>query len=332
MKTLVAISCAKLKKMIFDSEAIAALSSFSEVEWLEEGKSYSSGDLLQYLRDCDACVTSWGSPRITKDIVNESNLKFIGHAAGTVVPYVDETVFEKGIVVVNANSALARSTAEGALALMMAGAWRIRQYNAGIQQGIWSDNNCETVPGLYKQVIGLVGYGDISREVIRLLKPFEAKIFLYSNHCTKQEAETLGVQLCSLEELLRTCKIISIHNTLTSSTRGMIGRKEMDLIQEGALLVNTARARIIDEEALVEYLRKGKFHAALDVFWQEPITPENELMNLPNVLCTPHIAGFSHYWKSRLARTVIDDMKRWVNGEALKGEITRERFLRLTPR
>lgn len=330
MKTLIAISNSKIKKMIFNSEAITTLSSFSDIVWLEEDKIFSSNALLPYLNECDACITSWGSPKLTMEVINQTNLKFIGHGAGTVVPYIDEGVFEKGIVVVNANSALSRSTAEGALAVMMAGAWHLHKYNLDMRQGVWSDNNCETVPGLYKQVIGLIGYGDISREVIRLLKPFEAKILLCSNHCPEKEAERLGVQLCSLEELLKSSKIISIHNTLTSSTRGMIGRKELDLIQQGALVVNTARAGIVDEEALTEYLKKEKFHAALDVFWREPFGHENQLLNLPNVLCTPHIAGFSHYWKSRLGQTVIDDMSRWINGEKLEGAITKEKFQRLT--
>ena len=330
MKTLIAVTDSALKKTIFNTTVIEMLSSISEICWLEEGKTYTSSDLLHYIWDCDACITSWGSPKITEKVVhNAPKLKFIGHAAGTVVPYIDSVLFDNDLVVVNANSALSKSTAEGAMAFIMAGAWQIYQYNMMMKQSQWSDNNRETVLGLNKQVIGLIGYGDISRELIRLLKPFEARILMYSNYCPEEEAKVLGIELCNLDEVLRQSKIISLHNTLTPSTRGMIGEKEM--IQDGALLVNTARAPIINEAALLNALKSKRFFAALDVFWEEPLKPDSNLLSLHNVLCTPHIAGFSSYWKSRLAQTVIEDMKRWMNGEKLEGQITKEKFSRLTP-
>jgi phosphoglycerate dehydrogenase-like enzyme len=332
MKTLVTVYDSDLKNMIFKHGAIEKLKEFSEVDFVEEGKCYSIDKLARDIKAYDACITGWCSPKFTPEVLAQAdNLKFIGHTAGTVVPIVDESIFQKDIVVVNANSTLAKSTAEAAMALIMAGAWNLHGYNTSLKQGNWSRNISETVMGLQNQVIGLIGYGDISKEVIKLLKPFNANILLYSHYCPEEEAAQAGVELCSLEELLKRSRIISLHNTLTPSTIGMIGSRELALVQEGALIVNTARGPIIDEQALLKALKTGRIFAALDVYEKEPLDKEHELLKLPNVLCLPHIGGFSSYWKTRLGITVIEDLERFVKGEELLGRITFEKFKRLTP-
>lgn len=332
MKVLVTVRNPTLKKIIFHPEAVRRLEALAEVRWAGEDEPYGGDRLERELEGCQACISGWGSPKLTADILaGAGSLGFIGHTAGTIVPYVDESAYERGIRVVNANSALARSTAEGAFALMMSAAWRLPEYAGGIKQGVWSDNFTQTVKGIYGQTIGIIGYGSIAEELIRLLQPFHPQILVYSRHCPPDTAERLGFRLCSLEELLETSGIVSVHNTLTPATRGMLGRRELALLQEGALLVNTARALIIDEAALLECLQAGRISAALDVYWKEPLDKASPLLQLPNVLCTPHIAGFSGHWKSRLAETVIDDLSRWLKGEPLLGEVTAEQYKRLTP-
>lgn len=333
MKVLVAISKPELRSMIFHTEALGKLEAIAEVRWAEEGPRYSSESLEQDLEGCDACLTGWGSPKLTADILRQAkSLRFVGHTAGTVVPIVDELAFEMGIRVVNANGALARSTAEGTVALMMAAAWKLHGYYDRLRQGVWANNFRETVMGLYGQTIGIIGYGAIAEEVIRLLQPFHPRILVYSKHCTTEAAEKRGFRLCGLEELLQESAIVSLHNTLTPATKGMLGMRELSMLRQGALLVNTARGPIIDEAALMEVLQAGRICAALDVYEKEPLDSSSVLLHLPNVLCTPHIAGFSGYWKSRLGETVIDDLARWIGGEPLQGEITLDKFKRLTPR
>ncbi|MFC4776660.1 hydroxyacid dehydrogenase [Paenibacillus sp. GCM10023252] len=332
MKTLITVTNPKLKKLIFRTEALEKLAQWSEVHWLDHRGELHGLPLADVLHDFDACLTSWGSPRLTAELVEKApKLKFIGHAAGTVVPYVDPSLFMKGITIVNANSALSRATAEGTVAMMAAGSYQLLSYNRTFTEGGWADNDTEYVPGLYRQTIGLIGYGDIAREVIRLLQPYEPQILLYSNHCSEAEAASLGLHLCShLDELLERSHIISLHNTLTSTSRGMIGQRELDLIQNGALLINTARGPIIDEHALAATLGTGRIRAMLDVFDTEPLNLTSPLRRLPNVWCFPHIAAYSGYWKSRLGQTVIEDMERWIRGGKLTGEITVDKYNRMT--
>lgn len=334
MKTLITISNPELKKLIFSGhQTLERLSAISEIDWVEEGRPFTPEELNKRLPDYDACITSWGSPKLTAEILqNATRLKFVGHAAGTVVPVVDESIFEREITVVNANTSLARSTAELTVALMMNLSWKLNEYNLKLKEGQWSNNAGETVPGLFRQAIGLIGFGEISKEVIRLLKPFEPRILLYSQYCTAAEAAEAGVELCSLDELLQSSKIISLHSTLSSKTAGLLQKRELDLISDGALLINTARGPIIDETALMDTLTSGRLFAALDVYHHEPVLKDNPLLHLPNVFCVPHIGGFSSYWKTRLGLLVVEDMERWLQGKELHGQMTLEKFRRLSPK
>lgn len=330
MKTLVTVWSKELRELLFTPECRSMLESVSELDWVEEGVPYAPERLKQDIGGYDAVITSWGSPKLTAEALERAErLKFVGHAAGSLVPYIDPELFRKEITVVNANSALARSTAECAVALMMSASWRLPHYHDRLREDRWR-NNDETVMGLYGQSIGIVGIGEVAREVIRLLRVFNPTIRLHSPYCTPEEARELGVELASLHDVLAGSRIVSLHDTLTESTRGMIGRKELALLPDGALLVNTARAGLIDEQALLEELSGGRISAALDVYHREPPEPGNPLTRLPNVLCVPHIGAFSRYWKPRMGVMVAEDLRRFAEGLPPLRRITEERFVRMT--
>ncbi|PWV90609.1 phosphoglycerate dehydrogenase-like enzyme [Paenibacillus cellulosilyticus] len=326
-KTLIAVDIPSLRQLLFSDEVLNDLHSFTEVHWLDHQP------LEDVIGDYDACITSWGSERFTPAVLsNAKKLRFIGHAAGTIVPFVDPSIYDCPITIVNANRPLSLATAEGAVAMMMHGAWDLHTYHAGLKNGIWSENNEQFTMGLYKQSIGLIGYGDISREVIRLLAPYEANILLCSSYCSPDEADALGVTLCSLEELLQRSRIVSLHNTLTASTRGLIGQAELAMMQDGSLLINTARGPIVDEEALIAGLANGRLKAVLDVFNTEPLPADHPLQQLPNACCLPHIAGFQGYWKRNLASYVARQLHRFVQGLPFEGQVCRDKFNRLSPK
>ncbi|WP_181592558.1 hydroxyacid dehydrogenase [Paenibacillus sp. YN15] len=333
MKTLITVTNHDLRQLLFRPETVKRLEAFSEVGWLEEGRAYTEQELASLVREYDACITSWGSPKLGYEVLRHADrLKFIGHAAGSVVSVVNEDVFDTPITVTNANPLLAQSTAEAAVAYMLAGAWKLRSYGESLRAGMWSNNNVETVPGLSYCTVGLIGYGEISRHVIRLLKPFRPKLLLYSRYCSETEAASLGVELCSLDSLLSRSDIISLHNTWTPATEKMIGSEQLRKIRDGALLVNTARGAIIDEQMLISELSTGRFQAVLDVYEREPLPADNPLLHLPNVWCLPHIGGFHSRLKPEMGNFVIEDLKRLLSGAQPKGIITRDVYKRLTPR
>lgn len=331
MKTLVTTTRSAVIKSVFNEESIERLNAISDVDWVEQDTEYSYLNLMEDIKDYDAVISSWGSPKITKEVLeNAPKLKFVGHVAGSVVAFVDPVIFEKDITVVNANRIMAYSTAELAVALMMAGTWDLHGYYTRILEGKWASGK-SSVPGLSGQIIGIIGYGEISKEVIRLIRPFNTKFLVYSSYCPQEEADKMGFELCNLDDLLKRSDIISLHNTLTSRTRGMIGKEQLDLIRDGALLVNTARGPIIDETALVETLKTGRIYAALDVYDHEPLPLDSEFLKLPNVTCVPHIGALSNYYKTRMGLGVIEDMERWIKGDKLEGAVNLELYNRMTP-
>ncbi len=333
MKTLVTVYHPSLKHTIFTPAALSLLDNLSQVDWVPEGLTYQGPSLESNIADYDAVLSGWGSPRLTRAILETAErLKFIGHTAGTVVPFVDPYAFERGICVVNANKALARSTAEFCLGLILNAAWRIPYMSTLLREGGWVDNERDTVPGLEKRTVGLIGYGEISRLMVSFLKPFHVEILMFSHYMTDDEAALLGVEKCALPSLLQRSDIVSLHSTLTPQTRGLIGAEELSLLPQGALLINTARGPLVDEAALIAALQNGRLSAALDVYHDEPLRPDHPLLHLPNVLCTPHVGGFSHYWRRQLGLSVIEDMQRWLKQEPLRGQVTAETYARQTPR
>lgn len=333
MRTLVTISNSELRQLFFHDRTLRKLESISEVDFIPMGEPFTSADLADIIDRYDACITSWGSARFTPEVIERAvRLKLIGHAAGSVVAVVNEDIFDTGIAVTCANKPLAVSTAECAVALILAGAWDLHGYNLRFKQGQWSANHRDTVLGVTGRTIGIIGYGEISRHVIRYLQVFQPRILLHSRHCSKDEADRMGVELCSLTDLLQQSDIVSLHNTWTPQTEGMIGREQLAMLKDGALFVNTARGRIVDETALVEEIQTGRIFAALDVYHTEPLPASHALLQLPNVFASPHIGGFHRDYKSRFGEYITEELDRFIRGEDLQGQVTREVYRRLTPR
>ncbi|MFC5467319.1 hydroxyacid dehydrogenase [Cohnella suwonensis] len=333
MRTLVAIANAELRELFWRMLTVNKLAGISEVDFVPLNEPFASRDLAERIGDYDACITSWGSPVFTPEVLARAGkLKFIGHGAGSVASIVNEDVFDTAIAVTSANRVLALSTAECAVALMLAGAWNLKENSARIGRGQWSDNNRETVLGVTRRVIGLVGHGEISKQVIRMLRPFNATLLLYSSYCTEEEAAAYGARLCGLNELFERSDIVSLHNTWTPRTEGMIGADQLRRLRDGALFVNTARGPIVQERALTDELRTGRIHAALDVYDREPLPADHELLAMPNVLCLPHIGGFHGLLKRELCDFIVDELHRFAKGEKLLGKVSLNHFRRLTPR
>jgi len=333
MKTLITVSHQPMLDKVSSPEAFEKLASFSDITVIPPGLPYSNDDLARDIADYDAVFTTWGSPKVTAEaLANAKKLKFVGHMAGSVIPYVDPIIFDTDITVCNANYPLARATAEGAFAMMFYGARDMGTLAVRLKNGGWFDNSSETVTGVYGTDIGLIGYGEISREVVSMLKPFDCNIRMYSRHLTDSQASDMGIQRASLEDVLTKSDIISLHSTYTPSTEKMIGKSEFAMMRDNTVFVNTARGPIIDEDALIAELQSGRLRACLDVFCQEPLPTSSELLKLDNVLCLPHTAGTNKYWNNTLMQSIVDDFECVLEGREPRGLIDLDRFNRLTPR
>lgn len=215
--------------------------------------------------------------------------------------------------------------AEHTILLMLAAAKRLSFADAELRQGRWHVNALRGVSReLFGKTVGYVGMGRIGRAVAERLKPFGCP-GIYADPAaslTPDEDAALGLRRATLEEVLAAADVLTVHVPLTSATRGLVGRDALARLKPGAIVVNTARGGIIDEAALVDALKSGHVLAAgLDVFEQEPVTPDNPLVALPNVVLTPHIsAGTEDAMRQKMA-AIFANLRCFFSGEEMENRV-----------
>jgi len=319
-----------LLRLVSRPEDLERLRSFADVIFNPYERNLTEEELSRMIRGVDGCITSWGSPRFTEEVLaNADKLKIIGHAAGSVKPYVTDEVFKRGIIVVNAASAIAKSVAEFTLAMILNCLRAIPQHISAMRKRNWNykRNRSNYTWDLRGKKIGLIGFGAVARELVLLLKPFNVHILVYDPYVPTDVLKDYGITPVSLEEVMKESDIISIHAALTDETRHMIGERELKMMKPTAYLINTARGAIVDEKALIKALKEGWIAgAALDVFEVEPLPKDNPLYELNNVFLTPHIAGPSDERRSMLFGVIVRDFERFFSGKKPLNIVKHERL------
>ncbi|MFJ8019471.1 hydroxyacid dehydrogenase [Streptomyces sp. NPDC096311] len=275
------------------------------------------------LRDTEILLTGWGCPRIDASVLEAApKLHTVVHAAGTVKSMIAPECWERGLLVSSAASANALPVAEYTLGMIMlagkdlfAARERYRAERRFTLAGI--------VPGIgnFGRRIGVIGASRTGRRLIDLLRPFDFRVALADPYVDAGAAAALGVPLVSTDELLRTSDIVTVHAPATPETHHMIGRRELELMPDGAVLVNTARGNLVDTTALVAELRGGRISAVLDVTDPEPLPADSPLFDLPNVFLTPHLAGSHGNEVARLGLNAIEELERLLAGLPLLHQV-----------
>lgn len=290
--------------------------------WNETNASYSKEQLSQIVEDAEIILTSWGSPGITKEMLtNAPRLRYVGHAAGTVKGIVPKEIFGHGVKVFSAAPRIAQSVGEFCLAALMTMLRKIPQNIKAVQRGEWWDfPERHSGRELTGQTVGIVSASSTARYFIQLLAPFRTNILLFDPYLSEENAQKLGVKLASLEEVM-SCPIISIHAPSIPATENLIHADLIRSINDGAILINSSRGVVLDEEVLLSELQTGRFYAALDVFKKEPPEKDSPFLQLDNVLVTPHIAGSTRECFQSLLLEVARDIQRSKNEEPTRYEI-----------
>ena len=175
---------------------------------------------------------------------------------------------------------------------------------------------------LFAKTLGLVGLGNIGEEVARLGQAFGMRVIAYDPYLPPERAAALNVELVDLPDLMRSADVVSMHARVTLETIGLIGRAELRLMKPSAFFINNARAALVDEQALLDALRERWFAgAALDVFHKEPLDPSSPLLELDNVILTPHLAGSSHEIPLHHSRMVAEDVVGFLHGRITKPRV-----------
>ncbi|MEU0893775.1 hydroxyacid dehydrogenase [Streptomyces massasporeus] len=304
---------------VFPPEVLARLRTSVDIDPDLVAEDFTDPRVLDALARTEILVTGWGCPRLDETVLAAApRLRAVLHSAGSVKSFAGPGIRERGITVSSAAVANALPVAEYTLAMiLLAGkdvlAARDRMRTARTSTG-WG-----VIPGIgnHGRRVGVIGASRIGRRVLELLRPFDLRPALTDPYVDERQAAALGVPLLPLDELLRASDIVTVHAPETPETHHMIGRRELALMPDGAVLINTARGALVDHDALVAELRAGRLTAILDVTDPEPLPADSPLYDLPGAFVTPHLAGSQGNELARLGLAVAEEAERLLAGEEM---------------
>jgi len=289
----------------------------------DEIKEYS-GDpkvIAPLLKEADALVTHL-APVTRRMLEAAPRLKYIGVTRGGPVNINLEAARTQAIAVSNVPGRNASAVAEFTIGAILANLRKITIGHMGMAAGLWRGDLYRydrTGDELSDLIVGIIGYSHIGQRVVRLLKPFGCKILICDPFVSLTLPDMMdGVEQTDFDSLLACSDVVSLHPRLTPETLGMISRERIATMKPTAVLINTARGELVDQDALCEALSNGRLAgAALDTYAVEPPSPNDALLKLPNVTLTPHIAGASRRVATYAAAQVAQDLARFLQGESI---------------
>jgi phosphoglycerate dehydrogenase-like enzyme len=277
----------------------------------------SRDEMMRLLTDVDGAIVST-DPIDAAVLDVAARLRVIARV-GVGTDSIDlEAAARRGVAVCTTPGANTESTADHTIAMMLAALRRVPEHDRAVRDGAWNRTGAATGWELSGATVGLIGCGAIGRAVLRRLSGFGVRALVFDPY-----AEPVpGVERASLHALLRRSDVVSLHLPLTTDTRGLLDRRRLALLRSSAVLVNTARGGLIDEDALAAALDRGALRAAaLDVLAFEPPGP-TRLRELPNVVLSPHVAGLSERSVHEMTRRATDAVLDVLAGRRPDGLVT----------
>ena len=267
-------------------------------------------EIIERLNDSDVAIIT--NNKFSKKVIDNTNLKLID-VAFTGYNHVDMAACkENDIIVENASGYSDDSVAELVIGLTISIMRKFDQNN----KNIFEDKSFNLLGQIIKgKTVGIIGTGKIGTRVIELFKAFGANILAF-NRSEKAEVKNLGAKYVSLEELLKNSDIVSIHLPQNDETIGFIGKDELDLMKDKAILINCARGPIVDNKYLAKLLNEDKLRAGIDVFDMEPpLEKDYPLRNAKNVLLTNHVGYLTEEAMKIRCEIVFDNLYKFLDGE-----------------
>ena len=278
------------------------------------------------LSQAEVIFSGWGMAPIDASFLQAApKLKVVFYGSGSIRYFMTDAAWERGLSVVSAYYANDIPVVEYTLSQILFSlklGWRyvldvkrLRAYPPRVAG-----------PGCYGSTVGLISLGMIGRLVAERLKAFDLQVIAYDPYVSQSEADSLGVEMCSLEDVFQRADLVSLHTPWLPETEGLITGALLGFMKENATFLNTARGAIVREAEMVAVLQeRPDLTAVLDVTWPEPPEVNSLLYILPNVILTPHIAGAMGLECRRMGRLMAEELGRYTRGEALKWTLTRER-------
>jgi phosphoglycerate dehydrogenase-like enzyme len=272
-------------------------------------------------------ITSWGCPLIDETVLAHApRLRAIVHAAGTVRGIAGDAVWQRDISVSSMADLNALPVAEFVVAMILLENKRVLPVMTEFRRtrAVPGESWYEPDVGNYQRRVGLISASRVGRRVAELLRPYDLEVLIADPFTTAEEIAALGARKVELGELLATSDVVSLHTPLLPETVGMIGKDELAAMPDNGVLINTARGKIIDHEALIIELESGRIRAVLDVTDPEPPPPDSRLWELPNVVLSPHLAGSKGNELRRMAAGALAEVDRLIAGRPLRHRVPPE--------
>jgi len=305
-------------RRLFD-EAISLIEEYADVEVYESEEEPAPYDLiLEKVRDIDGLLCLLTDKIDARIIEAGERLKVISNYAVGYDNIDVEAATRRGIYVTNTPGVLTETTADLAWAILMAIARRVVEADKYVRAGRWIHAwgpKMMLGSDVHGKTLGIIGLGRIGSAVARRAKGFNMRILYYDVVRREELERELGLEYKPLEELLKEADYVTLHVPLTRETHHLIGERELNLMKPTAYLINTSRGAVIDQKALYKALKERRIAgAALDVFEKEPIDPDDPLLELDNVVLTPHIGSASVETRKKMAMMAAENLVSVLKG------------------
>lgn len=277
-----------------------------------------------------ACISWWWPMLTEQDFAAAPDLRFLGRI--DIGRQSARMALERGITVSTSRRGWSPAVAEMALALILDLLRRVSDHHASMRTG--TERWVQDFPGdidarereLTGKSVGIIGFGGVGRRLAALLQPFAPELRVADPYVSDRDVASLGGTRVALDELVRSCEIVVLSAASSGETRHLLGPAEIEALRPDAVLVNVARAALVDTDALVQRLRRGDLSAALDVFDHEPLDAAHPLRTLPNAYLTPHRGGGILASVERVVGWLVDDLEAFLEGRPLRHALTMEQI------
>ena len=283
----------------------------------------------------DALITTWDSPHLSDDLLSHTpKLRIIAHCGGEVKSRFATRLFDK-LTITNSAGPMARATAELGAAFLLYCARDVDRYRDRLRKPSNREYSNVHLHGtgefIANREVAMIGFGRVGRALADLLRGFDLRWVVYDPFAPRALGEHYPIFFSELKPLLRRAQLLVLTAALTERTRGLLDRKALSLLPDGAVIINIARGGLVDLAALTREVQRKRLRCALDVTDPaEPLPVTHPLRRLPGSIVTPHIAGGGRPVRQEIATTVMDDLENFFRGKPVKNRVTKAMLRRMT--
>jgi phosphoglycerate dehydrogenase-like enzyme len=310
-------------------DAIYGPGTTAEIERLVESTDACDrvGDLdalRPVLAEANIILSGWGMMTLDEPFLGAApNLEAVFYGAGTVRGFLTEAFWRRNILLTSCYGANAAPVIEYTLAAIVLGLKGMLSA-ASLTREKRTFAEPPDIKGVYGAKVGIIGVGMVGRGVVERLKDYDVEVYCYDPFVSDDRLIELGASPLPLDDIFRTCDVVSLHAASLPSTAGLITGDHLRSMKKGGVFINTARGAIVRENEMIEVLREGNIWAFIDVTEPEPPAGDSALYDLPNVFLTPHLSGPAGDEIRRQGAYVLEDLRRFLRGDPPRHPVTQD--------